>query len=53
VTDPANAQSIEKKYTKGDLLKKLYYQGSQTAFKRASTTNPKAFFCRVSLFGFG
>ena len=30
VIDPANAQSIDKKYTKGDLLKKLYYQSSQT-----------------------
>jgi hypothetical protein len=30
VVEPANAQSLEKKYTKEDLLKKLSYQGSQT-----------------------
>jgi hypothetical protein len=30
VVEPANAQSLEKKYTKDDLLKKLSYQGSQT-----------------------
>ncbi|MGR8998026.1 MAG: hypothetical protein ACU88J_03150 [Gammaproteobacteria bacterium] len=30
VVEPANAQPLEKKYTKEDLLKKLSYQGSQT-----------------------
>jgi len=30
VVEPANAQSLEKKYTKEDLLKKLSYQGCQT-----------------------
>lgn len=30
VVEPANAQSLEKKYAKEDLLKKLSYQGCQT-----------------------
>ena len=30
VAEPAAARPLEKKYTKDDLLKKIYYQGGQT-----------------------